>query len=110
MALTTDEYAEGVMGDKAYWIGSVTFDSSYDNDGEELLPATLKMNDFIHLSLTPDNLAQDTGLYPAWDVSANKIMLFEGNSTDNPLAEITASDNVSAYIVYVWALGSRVLN
>lgn len=110
MALTLTEYSSGVMGDKSYWIGAVTFDDSYLTDGESLTPANLKMDDIIHISLLPDNLAQDTGLYPVWDDSANKMILFESGAAGAGLDQEASTTDVSAYIVYVWAIGNKVVN
>ncbi len=105
MGLTLTETKVGVVGDKRYFIGTATFDSSYLTGGESFTPANAGMTDFDHVSLTPDNLAQDTGLYPIWDDSADKIQLFESGANNTPLDEEASTTDVSAYIVYILALG-----
>lgn len=93
------------MGDRGYWIGTATFDSSYATGGESFTAANAGLKAITHLSITPDKLTDDLALIPLWDTSANKIMLLEANNDGSSFVEITSEDDVSALIVYLMALG-----
>lgn len=105
MGLTLSKTREGVIGDKAYWMGSVTFDAAYATGGESFTPADCGLDDFEHVNLTPDTLTSTTTLLPTFDDSADKIQLFECGADGLPFDEI-GTDNVSALVIYVFAIGN----
>ncbi len=105
MGLTLSENASGVFGNLGYWMGTATFDAAYAVAGESLTPADLRLKNFAHISITPDQLTTTTALIPIWDDSAEKILLMEANDDAEAFIE-PGTDDVSALIVYIWALGT----
>ena len=102
MALTIAKVRSGVQGDLAYWIGTITFDSSYASGGESFTPANVGLAAIDMLTLTPD---QDTTSYlPVWDKSENKIMLYN-SAGDGDAFDQAGTDDASSFVVYVKAEG-----
>ena len=94
------------MGNLAYFIGTATFDASYRTGGESFTPQNAGLFDFSHVSLTPDVITSSTGLYPIWDDSADKIVVMESGAAAAALDEDAGSTDLSAFIVYIFALGT----
>lgn len=104
MALTLSRTDSGVMGDLGYWMGTATFDAEYAAGGESFTAANAGLDAFVHVAITPDQLAATTAVVASFDDSANKIQLFENNASGGTLDQ-KGQDDVSNLVVYIWALG-----
>ncbi len=105
MAFTFSTTEEGAFGDLAYWAGTWTAPNPYVNDGVVFAASDVGLKDVLYLSITPDTLTSTTGLYPVWDKANLKIQFMEAGANGSPHDEI-GTDNISALVLYVLAIGT----
>ena len=94
MALTLTKTADGVMGDRRYWIGVVAFDASYPTGGEAIAAADLGFENQIDAVLAGGS--DQATFRPVWDPSAGTLMLFIEDGTSGIEAEAGNTTDQSA--------------
>lgn len=101
MALIFTETAQGVIGDKRYWIGTVAFDDSYDTGGETVAAANFGFQSAIDTVIAGAGSALVHGFVVKYDPSTSKLAASTVSGT--PAA---ASGNLSTVVdVPVFAIG-----
>lgn len=102
MALTFTKSASGVMGDKRYWYGLVTFDNSYPTGGETITAADFEMTNLQVVYPSGTTVATKR---VAWAFTTGKLMIFVEDGTSGIEAQAGSTSDQSAVVVPVLALG-----
>ena len=101
MALSIGSLEHLSLGSVTGVIATITFDSSYDSNGEELLPKDIGLGQILMLNI----IQGEDGYVFEWDSANNKIIVRESAATNIPLPEVSASDNLAAVVVEIFAVG-----
>lgn len=100
MGLTIGTLEHHSLGTLTAVSTTITFDSSYENNGEELLPKALGLGSLVFLAI----IQCEDGYVFKWDRANNKILVYESSATNIPLTQIGA-DNLSAVVCDIFAIG-----
>lgn len=92
--------ADHVQGNKKVRVRTVTFDSSYADDGESLTPADVGLK--VIEQAIPNgafiDAGNDNGILVRYDVAEQKLVAIWGNAgVASVLPEVTAATDLSAY-------------
>ena len=99
MALTFTKQADGVMGDKRYWIGTVAFDASYPTGGE-----AVAATDFWPNGLVLDSVIVGAGSalvftkVVRWDPSTKKLTVGVEDGTSGIEAQAANESDQSGIV------------
>lgn len=109
MALTFTKTASGRFdgfSEVGYWVGTVTFDSSYPTGGESYVDEDFGMKTLYHLSITEDKVDTTEAYVVCQDVSASKLVAFGGaGATTTELDEVANTTDLSGLVLNVFAIG-----
>lgn len=106
MAISVTEVGRRTtMGDRRVRFYSLTFDSSFADEGESLTPATLGMNRIdILVAEAAFDMTGDLAYVPVYNYATEKLVMFNGGTTDAPLEE-AGTDDLSAYQCRIMVVG-----
>lgn len=106
MALTFTEVDKGVMGNKAYWLGRITLDSSYPTGGESIAASDFDLNEIDGIFFQTDKVDTTEAYLPVWDRSASKIVMFGGaGATTTEFDEVANTTDLSAIEITTLVFG-----
>ena len=106
MALTFTTVSKGVFGDKAYWLGRITLDSSYPTGGESIAASDFDLNQIDGIFFQADKVDTTEGYVPLWDRSASKIFMIGGaGATTTEFDEVANTTDLSAIEITTLVLG-----
>ncbi len=101
MALTFGAQEFLNLGSVSGVVVTVTFDNSYESNGEVINPKDLGLGQILMLNI----IQGEDGYVFKWDSANSKILVYESSATNIPLTEVSGSDNLSAVVVEVFAIG-----
>lgn len=100
MGLTIGTLEHHSLGTLTAVSTTITFDSSYANNGEELLAKSLGLGELIFIAFVQG----EDGYLFEWDKANNKVLVRESAATAIPMPQVGA-DNLSAVVVEIFAIG-----
>lgn len=98
MALTFTKDAEGVMGDRRYWMGRVAFDSSYPTGGEAVAASDFGFDVSLDSVIVGAGSALVFTKIVRWDPSTSKLTIGVEDGTSGIEAQAGSTSDQSGVV------------